>query len=85
MKTTSVRARITPKLKNEAEKILFQLGLSTSEAIELFFHQIKLQQGIPFDVKIPNQTTIKTFDDADKGQEIYRCKDKDEMFSKLGI
>lgn len=84
MKTTSVRARITPELKNEAEKVLWQLGLSTSEAIELFFHQIQLQQGIPFDVKLPNQVTIKTFDDTDKGQ-IYRCKDKEEMFSKLSI
>jgi DNA-damage-inducible protein J len=57
MKTATVRARIEPKLKHDAESVLTQLGLSFSEAIELFLTQVKLTNGIPFDIKIPNKIT----------------------------
>jgi DNA-damage-inducible protein J len=53
MKTTTVRARIEPQLKHDVESVLSQLGLSFSEAIELFLRQIKLNNGIPFDIRIP--------------------------------
>lgn len=51
-KTETVRARIAPKLKKDAEKILNKLGLSTTQAITLFFNQIVLQNGIPFEIQI---------------------------------
>ena len=59
IKTASVHARIQPALKVQAEAILDRLGISTSEAIAIFFSQIALQNGLPFEVKIPNKTTRK--------------------------
>ena len=55
-KTETIRARTEKALKHDVEKILHALGLSVSEAVNIFFRQVKLQKGIPFDVKMPNKT-----------------------------
>ncbi|MGI9275204.1 MAG: type II toxin-antitoxin system RelB/DinJ family antitoxin [Endozoicomonas sp.] len=52
-KETTVRARIDEQLKEDAETVLRQLGLTTSQAINLYFSQIVLQKGLPFEVKLP--------------------------------
>jgi len=74
MRTATVRARVEPKLKHEVEYVLDQLGLSVSEAIELFLRQVKLNNGIPFDIRIPNKMTQKTFEGSDKGKNLVRHK-----------
>jgi len=58
-KSAMVRARVEPKLKEDAEKLFEQLGLSTTQAITLFYRQVVLRRGLPFDVIIPNATTRK--------------------------
>ena len=84
-KTAMIMARTEPDLKTDAEKILKKLGLSTTEAINLFLSQIRLHKGLPFEVKIPNKTTRKTLRKTDEGKELVKCKDADDMFKKLGI
>lgn len=84
-KSAMIRARIEPDLKTEVEKIFTTLGLSTTEAINLFYRQVKLRKGLPFEVKIPNKTTIQTFQDTDAGRNIIECEDAEDMFEKLGI
>ena len=84
-KTTTVRARIEPRLKKEAENLLEKLGLSATQAINLFYRQVTLRKGLPFDVVIPNATTRRTFESTDAGKDIVVCKDADDMFRKLGI
>ncbi|MBO9483182.1 MULTISPECIES: type II toxin-antitoxin system RelB/DinJ family antitoxin [Gammaproteobacteria] len=54
-KETTVRARIDEPLKQEAEEILRRLGLTTSQAINIYFSQIVLQRGMPFDVRLPEE------------------------------
>ncbi|HEX8199055.1 MAG TPA: type II toxin-antitoxin system RelB/DinJ family antitoxin, partial [Isosphaeraceae bacterium] len=60
-KTEMIRARVEPKLKAEAEKVLEELGLSATAAITLFYRQVVLHGGLPFGVMIPNARTRKTF------------------------
>ncbi len=84
-KTAMIRARTTPNLKTETERVFEKLGISTSEAINLFLSQVRLRKGLPFDVKIPNKTTLKAMKDADQGENLTVCKDADDMFKKLGI
>jgi len=84
MKTETVRARIEPKLKHDVELVLSQLGLSFSEAIELFLRQVKLNHGIPFDIRIPNKATKQTFEDTNKGKKLKRYKSSKDFFDKLG-
>lgn len=52
-KTANLYARIEPDLKEQAEAILAALGIPASNAITMFYRQIILQQGLPFDVKLP--------------------------------
>ena len=54
MKTASVNVRIQEDIKKQAEEILDQLGLPRAVAIDMFYRQIILNKGIPFEVAIPN-------------------------------
>jgi DNA-damage-inducible protein J len=84
-KTSTVRARIEPDLKNKAEQVFRDLGLTTTQAITLFYKQVELRKGLPFDIVIPNETTRRTFTDTDAGRNLVVCEDADDMFKKLGI
>ena len=57
-KTANLYARIEPDVKEQAESILAALGIPASNAITMFYKQIILQKGIPFDVKIPVATQV---------------------------
>lgn len=85
MKAAFVRARIEPVLKRDAEEVLSKLGISSSEAVNMFYSQIVLKRGLPFPVELPNDDTIKTFVKTDKGEELVTCKDTNDMFKRLGI
>jgi DNA-damage-inducible protein J len=52
-KTANLYARIEPDVKEQAENILSALGIPVSNAINMFYKQIILQNGIPFDLKLP--------------------------------
>ncbi len=84
-KSAMVRARIEPELKREAEEVFDQLGLSVTQAITIFYRQVGLRKGLPFDVVVPTDTTLRTFEDTDAGRGLVVCKDADDMFEKLGI
>lgn len=84
-KEAMIRARIEPHLKEEVEGIFEELGLSITEAITIFYKQVKLNKGLPFEVRIPNKTTLKTFRDTDAGRNVVRTKDARDMFDKLGL
>ncbi|MCR9191623.1 MAG: type II toxin-antitoxin system RelB/DinJ family antitoxin [Gammaproteobacteria bacterium] len=85
MKSETVRARVEPMLKTEVESVLSKLGLSMSEAIELYLHQIKLRQGIPFDICIPNEKTRATFEDTNKRKHLKHHKNAQDLFDDLDI
>ena len=52
-KTAHFYARVEPDIKEQAEAILSTLGIPASNAINMFYRQIILRQGLPFDVSIP--------------------------------
>jgi DNA-damage-inducible protein J len=84
-KTATVRARIQPNLKKKAEIVFRELGLSATQAITLFYRQVELRRGLPFDLAIPTETTRRTLDDTDAGRNLVPCEDVDDMCKKLGI
>ena len=85
MKSDFIRCKVEPELKTTVDGILAELGINTSQAITLFYKQIALRHGLPFDVESPNETTLKTMQKTDAGQELTICKDAKDMFDKLGI
>ena len=58
-KTAVVKARIEPELKADVEHILGELGLSPTQAVTLFYHQIKQNRGLPFEIKLTGEQPSK--------------------------
>ncbi len=80
LKAQTFTIQIDPILKRNAETVFKQLGLSTSQAISLFYQQVQLRQNLPFELEdIPNDTTIKALNDAKAG-EGTRFETTDELF-----
>ncbi len=66
--TTSVK--LDKAAKEEAKYIFNQLGLTMGEAFNLFLHQVSLNKGLPFEVKLPNKLTQKVIEEARQGKNI---------------
>ena len=56
--TSAVYARIDTNLKDNAESILSQLGISPSSAIQMLYSQIVLKKGMPFELKLPSSKPL---------------------------
>jgi len=84
MKTATARARIEPEVKERAEHILQDLGLSVSSAFEIFYRQIILKNGLPFEVQLPNEITQNAIRSSQAGEGEKFCS-ADELFDDLGI
>ncbi len=78
-KTEMIRARVEPELKNQAEAIFSKLGLSSTEAITLFYKQVSLNQGLPFLVKLPNAETLEILREARSGEELNEYANLEDL------
>lgn len=63
-KTETIRARVEPGLKRDAEAVLKKLGLTSSEAITIFLTHVKLTKRLPFSVRVPNKRTRRAIKHA---------------------
>lgn len=77
-------ARLTPEIKEKAETILKELGISISAAYEMFYRQIIAHQGIPFDLHLANEDTIQALKDARDGKG-KRYDSVEKMFEDIDI
>ena len=78
-KTEMIRARVEPELKNQAEALLRELGLSATEAITLFYRQVTMHRGLPFEVKIPNPETTEALQQAESGAGLTEYTTLEEL------
>lgn len=83
MKTQMIHTRIDENLKREVELIFSALGINTADAIRMFLTQVTLNQGIPFEVKIPNKETREAMEDARLNRNLTRISadDLDLLFN----
>ncbi len=84
-KTATARARIEPEVKEEAEEILEECGLTPSEAIGLFYRQVILHHGLPFPVQNFNEATRKVLRKSERGVDVERFDSAEALFEDLGI
>lgn len=84
-KSAMVRARIEPELKSHAETVFQRLGMNPTQAITMFYKQVELRDGLPFDLVIPSPTTKRTMAATDAGRDLVVCENAEDMFVKLGI
>lgn len=80
MKSAAIHSRIEPEIKEKAEKILSRLGVSPTEAIRMFYTQITLRNGLPFDLIIPNKETEAALRASRDGRELERFETVEELF-----
>jgi DNA-damage-inducible protein J len=67
-KTAMTRARLTPEVKEKAESILKELGISISAAYEMFYRQIIAHRGLLFELHLPNEKTLQAMKNAREGK-----------------
>ncbi len=84
-KTAVISARIDPDLKYNAEQVFGELGLTVSQAITLFYRQVGLHRGLPFSVRIPNETTRKALEEARTRRNLASFDSVDDLFEDLGV
>ena len=67
-KTTTMNIRIEPKLKEDVEEILKDLGMNIADAVTIYFKQIVLTDSIPLQIKRPrfNKETLEAIKEADE-------------------
>jgi DNA-damage-inducible protein J len=68
-KSAYITARIEPKLKARASRVLAKVGVSTTDAITMFLRQVVLRRGLPFDVRVPNSATGKAIEELEAGRD----------------
>lgn len=80
-----VRARIDPKIKQEAAEVLARMGLTVSDVCRMALTRVAHEKRLPFSMEIPNKLTRETIEKAERGEEIYHAKDAEDLFRQLGI
>ncbi|NQV48832.1 MAG: type II toxin-antitoxin system RelB/DinJ family antitoxin [Rhodospirillaceae bacterium] len=80
-KTEMIRARVEPSLKSDAESVFLTLGLSPTEAITLFYKQVALQHGLPFEVRIPNAETLEAMRQAREKDGLIKYEGLDDLMA----
>lgn len=83
-KTETIRARVEPQLKHEAEQVFAALGMSATQAITLFYKQVSLHHGIPFEVKIPNAQTLAAIHEAEQKDSLTRFGSVKDLMADSG-
>ena len=84
MATRMVHIRIDDKVKEKAAKTLAEMGMSVSDAVRLLLIRVAAEKALPFEVKVPNPTTVKAMKAADRRRG-KRFKTAGALFKNLGI
>jgi len=84
MPTTMVHIRVDEKVKERAAKTLSAMGLSVSDAVRILLVRVAAEKALPFEVKVPNRTTVKAMEAADQ-RKGKRFKSARALLEDLGI
>ncbi len=84
-KTAVISARIDSELKHNAEEVFKELGLTTTQAITLFYKQVELARGLPFMVRVPNDVTVEALEQARTRQGLVSFNTLADLLEDLGI
>jgi DNA-damage-inducible protein J len=83
MRDAVVRARVEEDVKNKASMVFKTVGLSTSDAINLFLKQTVLHQALPFPVSVPNAATRRAMRDVRDRKDLIYAEPGKNVFDGL--
>jgi DNA-damage-inducible protein J len=84
MATAMVHVRVDEKVKRRAAKTLAGMGISVSDAVRMLLVRVAAEKALPFEVKVPNATTLRALRAAEKGKG-KRMNSTNELFKTLEI
>jgi len=85
-KTATLTVRLDPMLKKQTEKVLSEMGLTPSQAITLFYYQVKNQRALPFEIRLPkqpNEETLQAMNDLKERRNTTTFKNVDDLIADL--
>jgi len=82
-KTATIQTRVDPEVKKQALAILEKLNITMSEAISMYLSQITLHQGIPFELKIPNDQTVQALAESEQGKNLHQVDSVEQLLVEL--
>ena len=80
--TAMIHVRVDTELKIKASRTLNKMGLSMSDAVRLLLTRIEADQALPFEVRVPNATTLAAMKAGDRG-EVTSFATLDELMADL--
>ena len=88
--TEVVRARVDEHLKEEAvmacyTAILATMGLTVSDFVRIGLTKVVSEQGLPFEMRVPNRLTAETLARSERGEDLHRAENAEALFKDLGI
>lgn len=85
----TITIRVDEKVKKEAEELFHEMGLNMSTAMNIFLKRCILEEGIPFELKVPNKKTLKAMQETDDilSGKIERkgYNSAKELFEDMGV
>ncbi len=82
MARISTSLRVDEDAKKAATKIFKEYGLSFSDGVNIFLHQVSLTKGFPFEIRLPNKKTMKAIGELNK-REGKSFDNVDDLFTDL--
>lgn len=80
-----VFVQIDPAIKKEADAVLATMGLTASDLCRMAITWVAREKRLPCSIDIPNALTRETLEKADRGKELVRARNAEDLFRKLGI
>jgi len=80
---TRTNVYLDTAMKEKAKEIFKQYGMGLSDAFNIFLSQAVMERGIPFQIKIPNDETIRTIEDAREGKNMTKIT-LDDLKKEIG-
>ena len=65
--TEMVHVRVNKRVKAQAARTLSAMGLSVSDAVRVLLTRVAAEKALPFEVRVPNATTVAAMREARKG------------------
>ena len=83
MKSEVIHARIESNVKNDSQLILNKIGISISQAVDLFLRQVVLKKGLPFELALPEKEDLVSFAENVSSVDAGKPSDKAKQIMKL--
>ncbi|MDV5141675.1 type II toxin-antitoxin system RelB/DinJ family antitoxin [Chimaeribacter arupi] len=80
-----VCARIDKALKDEAEQVLSEMGLTIPQFLRMALTKVAHERAMPFDIYVPNEKTKATIEKSLRGIDVHKAENAEDLFKQLGL